>query len=105
MSSNSTTAAARPEISHHSRAPSALERADCLLASLAIVAKRIINSGSRSYDAQTRFSFEEGKVQDENRKRQKRKLFHDSESGRTLSVDHDLFSVEASKQSNCLKSN
>ena len=34
-SSNRTTAAARPEISHHKRAPSALERVNCLLVSLA----------------------------------------------------------------------
>src|SRR6266852_4608308 len=43
MSSNRTTAAARPEINHHKRAPSALERANRLLVSLAIVAKRITN--------------------------------------------------------------
>jgi len=42
-SSNRITAAARPEISHHKRAPSALERVNCLLVSLAIVAKRITN--------------------------------------------------------------
>ncbi len=43
ISSNRTTAAARPEISHHKRALSALDRANRLLVSLAIVAKRITN--------------------------------------------------------------